>query len=127
MPRPRKCRRVCSLPKNTSFGPVSSTDTENNTIIMSIDEFETIRLIDFEGMLQEECAEKMDVARTTVQRIYNEARLKIAKSLVNGYILKIEGGDVKLCDEAETWCGCKRCHKKKCCEGKDKSSLNNSL
>lgn len=121
MPRPRKCRKVCCLPKSNLFGPISTDDTENNTIIMTIDEFEAIRLIDLEGMMQEECAEKMNVARTTVQRIYNEARLKIAKSLVNGYFLKIEGGDFKLCDAPEPMFGCKRCQKKKCCEVNDES------
>ena len=59
---------------------------------------------------QKECSERMNVARTTVQRIYNEARVKLAKSLVEGYILKIEGGDYKLCCESENWCGCKNRH-----------------
>jgi uncharacterized protein len=115
MPRPRKCRKVCCLPKSTLFGPLNTADRDINTIVMTIDEYETIRLIDLEGMMQEECAEKMDVARTTVQRIYNDARLKLAKSLVNGDILKIEGGDYKLCEENSPLFGCRRCHKQKCC------------
>ena len=115
MPRPRKCRKVCCLPKSNLFGPLSTPDIDNEIIIMTVDEYETIRLIDLEGMIQEECANKMNVARTTVQKIYNDARNKIAKSLVNGNILKIEGGDYKLCDESEPLCGCKRCQKRKCC------------
>lgn len=119
MPRPRKCRKICSLPKNNLFGPINQSDIENEIITMTVDEYETIRLMDLEGMTQEECAQKMDVARTTVQRIYNEARLKIAKSLVDGALLKIEGGDFKLCDAAEPLFVCKRCQKKKCCDIKD--------
>ena len=66
---------------------------------MTVEEYETIRLIDLEGLTQEECAESMNVAQTTVQRIYNDARRKLAHSLVNGAVLKIEGGNYKLCDE----------------------------
>lgn len=115
MPRPRKCRKVCCLPKSNLFGPIGKYNMQNEIIIMTVDEYETIRLMDLEGMTQEECAKKMNVARTTVQRIYNEARLKIAKSLVNENLLKIEGGDFKLCDATEPLCGCRGCQKKKCC------------
>lgn len=101
MPRPRKWRKVCCLPERSMFGPLNEASSDNGVIAMTVDEYETIRLIDLEEMTQEECAEIMDVARTTVQRIYNEARKKIAESLVNGSILKIEGGDYKLCDEPD--------------------------
>ena len=115
MPRPRKCRKVCCLPKHNSFGAINNSDEDIKIIIMTIDEYETIRLIDLEGMMQEECAKKMNVARTTVQKIYNEARLKLAKSLVNGDLLKIEGGDYKLCEENQNLFTGKRCNKQKCC------------
>ncbi|MBA1336984.1 MAG: hypothetical protein HPY66_3420 [Firmicutes bacterium] len=75
---------------------------------MTVEEYETIRLIDLEGLTQEECADRMDVARTTVQRIYNDARKKLAEALVNGNVLKIEGGNYKLCDEREQVYGCGR-------------------
>jgi len=116
MPRPRKCRKVCCLPESNLFGPINKINIEHETIVMTVDEYETIRLMDLEGLMQEECAKKMDVARTTVQRIYNEARLKLAKALVNGALLKIEGGDFQLCEDVEPKCKCKSCHKKKCCE-----------
>lgn len=91
MPRPRKCRKVCCMPKNTEFVPAENYE-ENKVIIMTVDEYETIRLIDKEGFSQEECGEYMNVARTTVQQIYNNARRKIARALVEGVRLRIEGG-----------------------------------
>ena len=76
---------------------------------MSIEEYETIRLIDLQGFMQEEAAEQMNIARTTVQRIYNDAREKLAQSLVNGKVLRIEGGDYLLCTGLEKSCGCGGC------------------
>lgn len=74
MARPMKWRKVCCLPKMNKFGPLdTSVDTENY-VIMTVDEYETIRLIDLERFTQEECARQMNVARSTVQGIYNEAR-----------------------------------------------------
>lgn len=111
MPRPRKWRRVCEVPETNLYGPLHGNRRERQVILMSVEEYETVRLIDMEGMTQEECAEQMGVARTTVQRIYTDARNKLATSLVEGYILKIEGGDYKLCEgESPNTCcnGCRR-------------------
>lgn len=110
MPRPMKWRKVCCLPEKNKFGPLDLSGDENNFIKMTIDEYETIRLIDLEGFTQEECSKKMNVARTTIQGIYNEARKKLANSLVNGTLLVIEGGEYKLCSERGKGCGrgCRR-------------------
>ncbi len=99
MARPKKWRRVCCLPNNKHFGPLNSSSEMVSTINMTVVEYEAIRLIDLEGLTQEECASQMGVSRTTVQGIYIEARKKIAKTLVNGNRLFIEGGDYKLYDE----------------------------
>lgn len=109
MPRPRKWRNVCCLPMNNLYGPLNRRMMNDEIILMTVDEYETIRLIDFEGLMQEECAEKMNVARTTVQRMYNNARKKISISLVKGSLLKIEGGEYKLCDNNQTRTRCHNC------------------
>ena len=113
MPRPRKYRKVCCLPESNIFGPVPAGLVKEGAVILKVDEYETIRLIDFEGMSQEDCAKSMNVARTTVQRMYVEARKKVSDCLVNGKLLKIEGGEYKLYDENERMCGYGRCRKHK--------------
>jgi len=113
MPRPKKWRKVCCLPDSNRFGPLDSPLINENVVNMTVDEYETIRLIDLEGLSQEECASQMNVARTTVQWIYSDARKKLAESLVTGKILRIEGGDYKLCD-GESDCCNERCHRRRC-------------
>lgn len=115
MPRPPKKRCVCCMPKSKVFVPDNAGD--NNTVVLAVDEYEAIRLIDLENCTQAECAEQMHVARTTVQGIYNEARRKIADAIVNGKGLKIFGGDYELCGCFDKHCGkgCKKsCHKHRC-------------
>lgn len=111
MPRPRKWRKVCCLPESSRFGLLDVPS--NDTVIMTVDEFESIRLIDVDGFTQEQCAVQMDISRTTVQGIYDSARKKLAQSLVNGKMLLIEGGEYRLCDGQGRGCGgtgC-RCHR----------------
>ncbi|HHV38916.1 MAG TPA: DUF134 domain-containing protein [Tepidimicrobium sp.] len=112
MVRPRKQRKVCSLPENNRFGPLGMESNRRQCITMSIDEYETIRLIDFEGLTQEECAARMHIARTSVQRSYSAARKKIAKSLVDGKMLRIEGGDYRLCNGMGRGCGEGACNRR---------------
>jgi predicted DNA-binding protein (UPF0251 family) len=85
---------------------------ERTIVTMNVEEYETLRLIDMEGLTQEECAERMTVARTTVQRIYNDARKKVAEAMVLGQILRIEGGNYELCPDGEpAHRGCGLCRK----------------
>ena len=110
MPRPVKCRKVCHFPNVLEFFPAD--DTEKKTpIVLTVDEYETIRLLDKKGYSQEQCAASMQVARTTVQRIYEIARKKIADALIDGYPLKIEGGDFKICDGQSGNCRLGGCYK----------------
>ena len=91
MPRPQKSRRICCYPDYWSFAP--DQDITNDTVTMSLDEFETIRLIDYKGKTQEQCANEMNVARTTVTAIYESARKKLATALVEGKRIVISGGN----------------------------------
>ena len=75
VPRPRKCRKVCCLPKVSVFRPEGGAE---HSVTLTVDEYETLRLIDREGFSQAECAGYMQVARTTVQQVYNTARQKTA-------------------------------------------------
>ena len=102
MPRPKRCRRICCFPDywrfspDTDEAPDGSTGGEPETVVLSLEEFETVRLIDYMGLTQQKCAEQMDVARTTVTAIYDSARRKLADVLVNGKILRISGGNYRL-------------------------------
>lgn len=103
MVRPRKRRRVCKLPNHIEFKP-SNMNPNNEEVILSIDEFEVFRLIDLEGLQQKETAERMEVARSTIQRMYAGTKNKIADAIVNGKVLKIEGGNYELCDLEDNHC-----------------------
>jgi len=114
MARPRKRKRVCKVPELNTFGPYTKDGEEAGMDIvveMTVEEFETIRMIDLEGLTQAECGQRMKVGRSTVQRIYEIARRKLADSLIHGKTLKIKGGDYKLCsqlDEIEMCNNCRR-------------------
>ena len=99
MPRPHKPRNICKMPEYFVFGPKGIKMSKLNNVEMPIDELETIRLIDLLDYTQEEAAAQMNVARTTVQRIYNIARKKLAQSIIEGKVIVIEGGKIVLCDE----------------------------
>ena len=110
MPRPVKCRKVCHFPNVLEFLPAD--DTEKKTpIVLTVDEYETIRLLDKKGYSQEQCAVSMQIARTTVQRIYEIARKKIADALIDGHPLRIEGGDFRICDGQSSNCSFGGCYK----------------
>lgn len=110
MARPTKCRRICHYPNQMAFSPIES-DANKEIITLTIDEYETLRLIDFEGFSQEQCAKSLQIARTTVQKIYDTARTKLAKMLVEGCSLKIVGGDYKFCDGNNNACYKEGCNK----------------
>lgn len=96
MARTEKRRRVCKLPQNWYF--YSGEKEKNHGIVMKVEEYECIRLIDYMAFTQEECAMQMQVSRATVQSIYAAARKKLSRFLVEGMTLQIEGGDYRLCE-----------------------------
>ena len=90
MPRPVRCRRIEHMPLYRSFSPDDIAADES--VRMTVDEYEAVRLLDAEGLTQEACADRMNVARTTVTAIYDSARKKIADAIVHGKRLLIAGG-----------------------------------
>ena len=96
MSRPKKCRRIRKEPDFNRFGPKGVPN--KGFINITLEELETIKLIDMNNMTQEECAISMRVARTTVTGIYNDARNKIAVAIVEGKTLIIEGGNYIILD-----------------------------
>ena len=95
MPRPPQCRRICDVPQVDTFCPNGCENTE--PILLTLDEYEVIRLVDLEQQTHEQCAAQMDISRSTVQEIYEVARRKIAACLVHGKSLHITGGNYRIC------------------------------
>ncbi len=98
MSRKEKERLVGTRPEFVFFQPEGISNSESiEQITMTLDEFETVRLLDLEKLTQEEAARHMEVARTTVTAIYERAREKLAQVLVYGKCLTVEGGNVRFC------------------------------
>ena len=106
MPRPPRCRRICGAPQVDTFCPNGCENTE--PILLTLDEYEVIRLVDLEQQTHEQCAAQMDISRSTVQEIYESARRKIAACLVHGKPLHITGGNYRICGGQEA-AHCGRC------------------
>lgn len=93
MARRQQCRRIGAYPNCWLFSP---EEESQGTVLLSLDEYECIRLLDREGLTQEQCAASMGVGRTTVTAIYDSARRKLAEALVEGKALRIGGGSYTL-------------------------------
>ncbi|HOH23255.1 MAG TPA: DUF134 domain-containing protein [Bacteroidales bacterium] len=108
MSRPKQCRRIQSPPLMSGFKPFGIPRSLTGEVTLQYDEYEAIRLLDYEGLLQEEAAERMNVSRPTLTRIYAQARKTVAQAFVEGKSLVIEGGNV---DFGGKWYRCRRCNK----------------
>ncbi len=111
MSRPRIQKRICDEPRVDTVTPSSKSGASKETVTMSVEEYEAMRLIDYEGLNQEQSALIMGVARSTVQRLYNEARKKIADSIINVKVLKIGGGDYAICVKKRDQKICSECNR----------------
>lgn len=107
MARPIRCRRICSEPEYDSFAPCGAGST--GQVLLTVDEFEAVRLIDHEKRTHEQCARQMGISRTTVTEMYERARVKIADCIVCGKTLYISGGSYALCDGSAWRCCGKKC------------------
>ncbi len=92
MPRPLRDRCVEDLPGVEVFKPAGIPARELKSLALTLDEFESLRLADYEGLYQEAAARRMGVSRQTFGRIIESARRKVADALVNGKALRLGGG-----------------------------------
>ena len=103
MPRPSRCRRVCCEPLVRLFAPQGGE--ELTPVVLLVEEYEAIRIVDLEKRTHDQCAQQMQISRTTATEIYEKARFKIADAIVNGKPLVIEGGNYRICQETNC-CAC---------------------
>ncbi len=96
MGRPRICRRIFFNPHITHFKPAGVLLRNMENSILTRDELETVRLIDFEKIGQNKARKEMKISQPTLSRILKNAREKLADAVVNGKAIKIEGGDFKM-------------------------------
>jgi len=90
MPRPIRFRRVRGLPTVNYFIPKGTGKSEE--LILTVVEFEALKLKDLENLSQIEAARKMNISQPTFNRILSSARKKVADAIVNGKAIKIKGG-----------------------------------
>jgi uncharacterized protein len=98
MVRPKRCRRIASMPGSSLFKPAGIPACSLSEVIVTVDEFEALRLADYEGLYQEQAAERMGVSRQTFGRIVEAAHKKVAQALVEGLALRIEGGEIEMAE-----------------------------
>lgn len=89
MPRPFKNRRIRGKPNSDYFKPAGIPLKELEEITLTMDEFEAIRLNDFQQIDQKISAEKMQISQPTFHRILNSGRQKIAEAITKGKAIKI--------------------------------------
>jgi len=98
MPRPPKYRVVNGYPAATIFKPAGIPKIDLDEVVLTLDEFEALRLADLQGLYQDDAAASMNVSRQTLGNILVEAHRKVADCLVNGKALRIEGGIINMSD-----------------------------
>ncbi len=96
MPRPQKARRVCQTPRVDCFRPDGAPS--GGTVTLTLDEYEALRQVDLLRRSHEECAVRMQVSRTTVSEIYESARRKLVRGIVEGLEIRIGGGSCRVCE-----------------------------
>jgi predicted DNA-binding protein (UPF0251 family) len=107
MPNRKKERRIMMPPAMEGYKPFGMPARESGSVVLLFEEFETIRLTDYEDLKQEEASRKMRISRPTFTRLYDKARKKIAKAFVEGKSIVINGGDYITDDY---WYRCKDCN-----------------
>ncbi len=107
-PRPKRRRVLSEPPAVSGFVPESGdySYASEDTVILFFEEYESIRLADYEHLTQLEASKKMHISRPTFTRVYESARKKVAKAFVENRRISIEGGHVEF--DAD-WYRCNNC------------------
>ncbi len=121
MPRGKALRTLGELPVVKGFRPLWMRPNYRQAITLHLEEYEALRLIDYEGMIHEQVAASMNVSRPTVTRIYEQARKKVATALVEGRSFLIEGGEIEL---QGTHYLCEECQHKFVVQSEDEAVSN---
>lgn len=108
MARPEKNRRISQPPKMKGFKPFGIPRCKLEAVNLSFEEYECIRLVNYEMLQQKEAAVLMNVSRPTLTRLYNKALKTITKGLIEGKVIEIAGGNYEF---SQDWYRCKRCFK----------------
>lgn len=108
MSRPKRNRKICVPPSMQGFKPFGMQKCNKDVEILLLEEYESVRLLDYELLTQEQAAERINVSQPTLTRIYKKARKTMAKVLIEGKTLIIKGGNVEFENE---WYRCKKCYK----------------
>lgn len=107
-PRPYRLRKVSNPPVISGFKPYSDGTIHENTgtVFLQYEEYEALRLCDYEKLNHQQASIQMAVSRPTLTRIYSRARQKVAEAFVMGKQIIIEGGKIYFDSD---WYTCKNC------------------
>lgn len=94
--RPRICRRIRLMPNITYFKPAGVRIVDLDEVVLTIDEYEAVRLIDLEGIEQNKAANQMNISQPTLSRLLKSGRKKLAEAIIKGKAIKIQGGTYKM-------------------------------
>lgn len=108
MARPEKNRRISQPPIMKGFKPFGIPRCKIEAIKLSFEEYECLRLVNYDMLSQKEASVQMNVSRPTLTRVYNKALKNITKAFVEGKAIEIEGGNYEF---SQDWYRCKRCYK----------------
>lgn len=106
MPRKKRNRRIQVPPVIKGMSVYGVRGRKSNEVILHLEEYEVIRLLDYENLTQEQAAVFLNVSRPTLTRVYEEARNKVATAFVEGRDLIFKGGDIYF---EKSWYKCNGC------------------
>jgi len=107
MPNRKRHRRMSALPPMEGYRPYGIPGRDRGSVELLFEEYEAIRLADYENLTQEEAAHRMNISRPTFTRLYDKARKNIARAFIESKSIVIRGGDYEI---DNNWYRCRHCH-----------------